>query len=110
MGSSKPRYFKVSYTCSDKHRNDRLLMFAGDACHVMVPIGGFGMNTGILDAYDLGWKLVATLNGWGGEKLLATYTVRTIHELLVASLACANFQSLLHPRGQSDRPQWTLYR
>ena len=42
----------------------------------MIPVGGFGMNTGVLDAYDLGWKLVATLNGWGGEKLLASYTVR----------------------------------
>ena len=44
----------------------------------MVPSGGFGMNTGILDAYDLGWKLVATLNGWGGENLLASYTVCTL--------------------------------
>jgi 2-polyprenyl-6-methoxyphenol hydroxylase-like FAD-dependent oxidoreductase len=44
----------------------------------MIPIGGFGMNTGVLDAYDLGWKLVATLNGWGGEKLLASYTVRQL--------------------------------
>lgn len=41
----------------------------------MIPIGGFGTNTGVLDAFDLGWKLVATLKGWGGEKLLASYTV-----------------------------------
>lgn len=50
-------------------------VFIGDSSHLMIPVGGFGMNTGILDAYDLGWKLVATLKGWGGERLLASYTV-----------------------------------
>lgn len=52
-----------------------IVLSPGDSCHIMVPIGGFGMNTGVLDAYDLGWKLVATLKGWGGEMLLASYTV-----------------------------------
>ncbi len=46
---------------------------AGDACHLFVPTGGFGMNTGIGDAIDIGWKLAARLAGWGGKHLLASY-------------------------------------
>ncbi len=47
---------------------------AGDAAHMMSPTGGFGMNTGIGDAVDLTWKLAATLEGWGGEHLLDSYS------------------------------------
>jgi 2-polyprenyl-6-methoxyphenol hydroxylase-like FAD-dependent oxidoreductase len=50
------------------------VFLAGDAVHLMPPTGGFGMNTSIGDAVDLGWKLAATLNGWGGPRLLDTYT------------------------------------
>ena len=46
---------------------------AGDACHLFVPTGGFGMNTGIGDAVDLAWKIEAVLKGWGGPQLLASY-------------------------------------
>lgn len=46
---------------------------AGDAVHQLSPTGGLGMNTGIADAVDLGWKLAATLSGWGGDGLLSTY-------------------------------------
>jgi 2-polyprenyl-6-methoxyphenol hydroxylase-like FAD-dependent oxidoreductase len=46
---------------------------AGDAAHVMPPNGGLGMNTGIGDAVDLGWKLAALHQGWGGPHLLASY-------------------------------------
>jgi 2-polyprenyl-6-methoxyphenol hydroxylase-like FAD-dependent oxidoreductase len=46
---------------------------AGDAAHVMPPNGGLGMNTGIGDAVDLGWKLAALHGGWGGQGLLASY-------------------------------------
>ena len=45
----------------------------GDAAHLLWPRGGFGMNTGIGDAVDLGWKLDAVLAGWGGEALLDSY-------------------------------------
>ncbi len=48
---------------------------AGDAAHAMSPTGGFGMNTGIGDAVDLSWKLAATLEGWGGDALLDSYSV-----------------------------------
>ncbi len=46
---------------------------AGDAVHLFTPTGGFGMNTGIDDAANLGWKLAAMVQGWGGPHLLASY-------------------------------------
>ena len=46
---------------------------AGDAVHQVSPTGALGMNTGLADAVDLGWKLAATLSGWGGAGLLSTY-------------------------------------
>jgi 2-polyprenyl-6-methoxyphenol hydroxylase-like FAD-dependent oxidoreductase len=46
---------------------------AGDAVHLFTPTGGFGMNTGIDDVANLGWKLAAMVQGWGGPGLLATY-------------------------------------
>jgi len=45
----------------------------GDAAHTMSPTGGMGMNTGVADAVDLGWKLAANLRGWAGPALLDTY-------------------------------------
>ncbi|MBW2395673.1 MAG: FAD-dependent monooxygenase [Deltaproteobacteria bacterium] len=46
---------------------------AGDSAHQVIPTGGYGMNTGVGDAVDLGWKLAATLKGWGGPGLLPSY-------------------------------------
>ena len=46
---------------------------AGDSAHQVIPTGGYGMNTGVGDAVDLGWKLAATLKGWGGPDLLPSY-------------------------------------
>jgi hypothetical protein len=48
---------------------------AGDAVHLTSPTGALGMNTGMQDAVDLGWKLDAVLKGWGGKNLLATYEI-----------------------------------
>ena len=52
---------------------DGPVFLAGDAAHQNPPAGGFGMNTGLGDAVDLGWKLWATLDRWGGPGLLASY-------------------------------------
>jgi len=46
---------------------------AGDAAHLFTPTGGFGLNTGIEDAYNLGWKLAAVTAGWASESLLDSY-------------------------------------
>ena len=52
---------------------DKRVFLAGDAAHLNWPAGGFGMNTGIGDAVDLGWKLAAVLQRWGGTRLLQSY-------------------------------------
>jgi 2-polyprenyl-6-methoxyphenol hydroxylase-like FAD-dependent oxidoreductase len=57
---------------ADRYGTARVFI-AGDAAHLMSPTGGFGMNTGIGDAVDLGWKLEAAIKGWGGPELLASY-------------------------------------
>jgi 2-polyprenyl-6-methoxyphenol hydroxylase-like FAD-dependent oxidoreductase len=57
---------------SDRYASKRVFL-AGDSAHLVTPNGGLGMNTGIGDAIDLAWKLAGTLQGWGGEGLLATY-------------------------------------
>jgi len=49
------------------------VMLAGDAAHGMPPTGGFGMNTGMIDAFDLAWRLEAVVRGWGGGALLDSY-------------------------------------
>ncbi|KAF4331884.1 FAD-dependent monooxygenase [Fusarium beomiforme] len=49
------------------------VFLAGDAAHQNIPTGGYGMNTGIGDAYDIAWKLAAVVNRYGGSGLLASY-------------------------------------
>ncbi|WP_043263857.1 FAD-dependent monooxygenase [Streptomyces sp. CT34] len=56
-----------------EYRRGRVLL-AGDAAHVHSPFGGQGLNLGIGDAMNLGWKLAATVHGWAPEWLLDTYT------------------------------------
>lgn len=57
----------------------------GDACHLHPPFGGYGMNMGIGDALDLGWKLHAVLSGWGGDALLSSYEIerRQVHQRVI---------------------------
>jgi hypothetical protein len=50
------------------------VFIAGDAAHQHPPYGGFGLNTGLEDAANLGWKLAARLQGWGGDTLLDSYS------------------------------------
>jgi hypothetical protein len=50
------------------------VLLAGDAAHVHSPFGGQGLNLGLGDAVNLGWKLAATVRGWAPEGLLDTYT------------------------------------
>jgi 2-polyprenyl-6-methoxyphenol hydroxylase-like FAD-dependent oxidoreductase len=58
--------------CAEAYRDGNAFI-AGDAAHLVIPTGGLGMNTGVGDAIDLGWKLAATLAGWGGPALLDGY-------------------------------------
>ena len=50
------------------------IFIAGDAAHSHPPYGAYGLNNGLDDAVNLGWKLAAKLNGWGSDTLLATYS------------------------------------
>jgi 2-polyprenyl-6-methoxyphenol hydroxylase-like FAD-dependent oxidoreductase len=85
------------------------VFLAGDACHLHPPFGGFGMNMGIGDAVDLGWKLAATLQGWGGPSLLASYESerRPVHERTISE-AVANYSTvgnqLVRPGIEDDGP------
>ncbi len=49
------------------------MFFAGDAAHIHLPIGGQGVNLGIQDAFNLGWKLAATARSWAPDGLLDSY-------------------------------------
>jgi 2-polyprenyl-6-methoxyphenol hydroxylase-like FAD-dependent oxidoreductase len=71
------------------------VFLAGDACHLHPPMGGFGMNMGIGDAVDLGWKLAATLQGWGGPGLLGSYEPerRPVHERTIRE-ATINYETV----------------
>lgn len=74
----------ASRLLADRYR-DRRVFLAGDACHLHPPFGGFGMNMGIADAVDIGWKLAAVLEEWGGPALLDSYEMerRPVHELVM---------------------------
>jgi 2-polyprenyl-6-methoxyphenol hydroxylase-like FAD-dependent oxidoreductase len=79
---------------ADSYRKGRVFL-AGDACHLHPPFGGYGMNLGIADGVDLGWKLGAVLGGWGGEGLLASYEEerRAVHQRTIAE-AVENYKTL----------------
>ncbi|NIJ37473.1 2-polyprenyl-6-methoxyphenol hydroxylase-like FAD-dependent oxidoreductase [Sphingopyxis panaciterrae] len=74
----------ASRLLANKYREGRVFL-AGDACHLHPPFGGFGMNMGVADAVDLGWKLGAVLQGWGGPALLDSYEAerRPVHNLVM---------------------------
>ncbi|WP_432926641.1 FAD-dependent oxidoreductase [Microbispora sp. CA-135349] len=63
--------YRVNVRLADRYRSGRVFL-AGDAVHVHPPTGGQGLNTGVQDAYNLGWKLARVLAG-APERLLDTY-------------------------------------
>ena len=65
-------FWDLRIATADNYRMGRVFV-AGDAAHSHPPYGGYGINTGFEDARNLGWKLAATLQGWGGDRLLASY-------------------------------------
>jgi 2-polyprenyl-6-methoxyphenol hydroxylase-like FAD-dependent oxidoreductase len=68
----------------DRCRSGRVFLI-GDAAHLNPPFGGHGLNTGIGDAVDLGWKLAASLAGWGAPRLLDSYEAerRPLHRRVI---------------------------
>jgi 2-polyprenyl-6-methoxyphenol hydroxylase-like FAD-dependent oxidoreductase len=78
--------WRMNLLLADRYAQGRVFL-AGDAVHLVIPTGGLGMNTGVGDAIDLSWKLAATLQGWGGPGLLASYEIerRQVGERNVAA-------------------------
>jgi 2-polyprenyl-6-methoxyphenol hydroxylase-like FAD-dependent oxidoreductase len=88
-------------TVADRFSDGRIFL-AGDSCHAHPPNGGLGMNTGIQDSFDLGWKLAAVLDGWGGPALLASYDFeRRPAAARATEESHANYHRLVaHPKAQ----------
>lgn len=57
------------------HFRDRRVFLCGDAAHIWVPFGGYGMNAGIADAMNLSWMLVGTIKGWADPAILDAYEI-----------------------------------
>ncbi|MFF3290101.1 rifampin monooxygenase [Streptomyces sp. NPDC003023] len=75
FGIHSPRWlsrFGDATRQAERYRAGRVLL-AGDAAHIHPPTGGQGLNLGVQDAFNLGWKLAATVNGWAPDGLLDTY-------------------------------------
>jgi 2-polyprenyl-6-methoxyphenol hydroxylase-like FAD-dependent oxidoreductase len=87
-------YWAAHRLIADRYRECRMFL-AGDACHLHPPFGGYGMNLGIADGVDLGWKLAGVLQGWGGDGLLASYEDerRPVH-LRTIDEAVENYRTL----------------
>ncbi|MGW4061306.1 FAD-dependent monooxygenase [Amycolatopsis sp. NPDC004747] len=77
FGVHSPRWlsrFGDATRLAERYRTGRVLL-AGDAAHIHPPTGGQGLNLGVQDAFNLGWKLAAQIRGWAPDPLLDTYEV-----------------------------------
>lgn len=88
---------------------------AGDAAHIWLPMGGFGMNTGIADAVGVGWRLAAIYEGWGHRNLLSDYEFerRSVGEATsqAAKTIGHDLESISnHPELHDDTPQGEAIR
>lgn len=75
FGVHSPRWlsrFGDATRLAERYRVGRAFL-AGDAAHIHPPVGGQGLNLGVQDAFNLGWKLAAEVNGWAPGDLLDTY-------------------------------------
>jgi len=89
--------YRANVRMVDRYRVGRVFL-AGDAAHVHSPAGGMGMNTGIQDAYNLGWKLGAVLNG-AKDSLLDTYE----QERMPIAASLLGISTRLHQQTMKDR-------
>lgn len=102
--------WKQNLLLADNYGSGRVFL-AGDAAHLVIPTGGLGMNTGVGDAVDLGWKLAATLQGWGGPNLLRSYEIerrqvgdRNVGASRYASLGRRKWRSQYRPDIRDNTP------
>lgn len=85
-------FWDLRFAIADTYRAGRIFI-AGDAAHSHPPYGGYGVNSGLEDARNLGWKLAAVLQGWGGAHLLDSYDAErrpvfasTMHDFIAKSI------------------------
>lgn len=71
---------------------------AGDAAHQNIPTGGYGMNMGLGDAFDLGWKLAAVIHQWGGPALLSSYEEER-RPIALTSIERSGVHNAVHAKG-----------
>ena len=69
-------FWDLRIAVASRYRADRVFI-AGDACHSHPPYGGFGLNSGLEDVANLGWKLAAVLQGLGQRRAAATPMARS---------------------------------
>ncbi|WP_047871972.1 rifampin monooxygenase [Nocardiopsis sp. RV163] len=96
FGVHSPRWlsrFGDSTRLAERYRVGRVLL-AGDAAHVHPPTGGQGLNLGVQDAFNLGWKLAAEVAGWAPEGLLDSYHAER-HPVAAAVLDSTRAQMVL---------------
>ncbi|TCO45294.1 FAD-dependent monooxygenase [Actinocrispum wychmicini] len=91
------------------HYRHGQVFLAGDAAHIHLPLGAQGMNTGMQDALNLGWKLGAAVHGWAPENLLDTYHTER-HPAGAAVLRNVQAQSLLMDWAGTRDPDVTAAR
>ena len=102
--------------CAERYGEGRIFV-AGDAAHLVIPTGGLGMNTGVGDAVDLSWKLAATLAGWGGPQLLASYEaerrpigLRNVKASRTAMTGRLGWRAAYHPNVRDNTPEGAATR
>jgi 2-polyprenyl-6-methoxyphenol hydroxylase-like FAD-dependent oxidoreductase len=102
--------------CAERYSEGRVFI-AGDAAHLVIPTGGLGMNTGVGDAIDLSWKLAATLAGWGGPQLLASYEaerrpigLRNVKASRAAMTGRLGWRAAYHPNISDNTPEGAATR
>ncbi|WP_405164066.1 FAD-dependent monooxygenase [Nocardia sp. NBC_01499] len=100
--------FTDSARQATEYRTGRVFL-AGDAAHIHAPLGGQGMSLGLQDAFNLGWKLAADINGWAPPHLLDTYHAER-HPVAAAVLTNTQVQTVLtapHPDALAVREMIT---
>ncbi|MEV7627137.1 FAD-dependent monooxygenase [Actinoplanes sp. NPDC089786] len=112
FGVAEPRWlsrFGNATRLAMRYRAGRVLL-AGDAAHIHFPAAGQGLNAGLQDAVNLGWKLAAAVHGWAPDGLLDTYHDER-HPVGAAVTANTEVQTLLLELtlvGQYERPATAL--